>query len=388
MYFCPFCGTKVKTEENYCLNCGKKLPEDLSKRVDTSKQQFNRLWLLPLTLIVIFIIVFISLYFHTNKQTDRALAYYEKSQDQIFEYDYHQAKESLKRAIDLKPNFEHALVALEFTETALQIQEQIKKAQEFSESQEFSEALSLINEAERNLRSFHGENVNHLIDELSNERYGIKFASLTASLEEQPSIDELKVLLWEAEGIKTDEAEKVSETIRKQIADYTYSKAVDLLNKHQFSDAKLLVSDGLKYATNSKKLHSLQKTIEKEKEAFETKQQERIEQAIHLAEEERALNEMDAVELVEVKIKEKDKDELTIVGEVKSLATIPIHSVIVEYSLFHQKDDKPYVKNKAFIYPDTLYPGDTGKFEFTHYDIENEVNISNVQVDKFTWYTN
>src|SRR5690625_967058 len=194
--------------------------------------------------------------------------------------------------------------------------------------------------------------------------------------------------LWEAESIKTEEAEEVAENIRTQIADYTHSKAIELINKHQFSDARLLVSDGLKYAKTSKKLISLQQTIDKEQEAFETEQQMRIEQAIHLAEEERELNELKAVELIKASFDVDDQGALIVTGEVKSVATIPIHSIIVKYSLYHNKDDEPYVTNKAFVFPDILYPGESGEFEFTHYDIDEDINIKNIQIEKFTWYTN
>jgi|SRR5690625_2687385 len=388
MFFCPYCGTKVKSEEIYCLNCGKKLPADLSKRIDTSKQKFNRLWLLPIGIIFLSLVVFIFLYYISEKNTKLAVEYYEESSKLIMEEKYDLAMEQLEKAIKLKPKFEHANISLDFIQVAVKINNNISRAHELVAEDNFNEALSLINESERELRSYHGEAATKLIEDLAEERNVIKFASLLSTLAAQPTIDDLKVLLWEAESIKTEEAEEVAENIRTQIADYTHSKAIELINKHQFSDARLLVSDGLKYAKTSKKLISLQQTIDKEQEAFETEQQMRIEQAIHLAEEERELNELKAVELIKASFDVDDQGALIVTGEVKSVATIPIHSIIVKYSLYHNKDDEPYVTNKAFVFPDILYPGESGEFEFTHYDIDEDINIKNIQIEKFTWYTN
>lgn len=388
MYYCPYCGTKVKDEELFCLNCGKKLPSDLSKRVDTSKQKFNRLWFLPISLGILLLIVTIGLFLLTEKQAEQALEYYEKSEQYILEGKYDLARDNLDKAIKLKPKFEQAIIAKEFIQIATIVSNNIDKAEGYLEEEQFQEALGLINESERILSPYHGEVTTDLIEQLHSERNSIKFASLLAALEKQPSIDELKILLWDAEEIKTVEAKEVAENIRNQIANYTYSKAVELLTKHQFSDAHLLVNDGLKYASNSEKLLSLQQTIDKEKEAYESELQKRIEQAIHLAEEERELNEMEAVELIDVDFEVDDQGALIVFGEIKSVATIPINSIIVKYALYTDNTEEPYLTNKAFVFPDILYPGDHGNFEFTHYDIDQKIDITRIQIEKFTWYTN
>lgn len=388
MFFCPYCGTRVKSEEKYCLNCGKKLPADLTKRIDTSKQKFNRLWFLPIALLVLALLIVIFLFYLAEKNTNSAIDYYEESETLIAEEKYDLAAKKLEKSLKLKPKFDQASIALDFVQIAKNINNNIEQARELLSEGDFHDALSLINESERELRSYHGEMATKLIDLLSEERDLIKFHSLLLTLEDSPSIDDLKVLLWEAEAIKTEEAIEVAENIRRQIADYTHTKAMELLNKHQFTDAHTLVIDGLKYASNSKKLISLQETIDKEQEAFETEQQMRIEQAIHLAEEERELNEMEAVELKDVNFEVDEQGVLIVTGEVKSVATIPIHSIIVKYSLYHNKDEEAYLTNKAFVFPDNLYPGETGEFEFTHYDIDEDITITNIQIEKFTWYTN
>ena len=204
-------------------------------------------------------------------------------------------------------------------------------------------------------------------------------------LDNEPSMDDLKVLLWEADSINNEEAQKITNEIREQIINYTFSKASEKLSANQFSDAKVRVNDGLKYAPTSEKLQSLLTTIDKEKVAFETAQQERIEQAINTAQEEQELNETDAVKLTSVSVKANEQGKLTVNGEVESVATIPINSVSIEYALV-TKEDKEILSNDVYVFPDTLYPGEKGKFEFTHYDIDDKRDLE-TNVKKIKWYT-
>lgn len=126
--------------------------------------------------------------------------------------------------------------------------------------------MSLINEAESSITNYNGEAVTQLIDKLTAKRGSIKLAQLEQKLSQDPGIDDLKVLLWEADAIQSDEADEMMTSIREQIVDYIFSKASEQLNNNQFSDALLLVEDGLKYAPDSEKLLSLKTTIDKEKQ--------------------------------------------------------------------------------------------------------------------------
>src|SRR5690606_1770414 len=179
---------------------------------------------------------------------------------------------------------------------------------------------------------------------------------------------------------------QITENIRNQIVDFTYTKASEQLSEKHFSDAQMIVEDGIKYAPNSEKLHSLQTTIEKEKVSFEITQQQRIQQAIDTAEEEREMNETDAIKVDSVKLENDDQGNLVVKGEVKSIATIPVSSILVEYSLL--TNDAEFLSNEVYVFPDTLYPKESGKFEFTHFDINQDVKNIDIKVKKITWYTN
>lgn len=384
MYHCPYCGIIVKEEEKYCLNCGKQLPVDIHKRF-SQKKRFNRLWYIPLSIFILFLLSAIPFYLFLQFQSTKAKEFYDLGEKSVLKEDYQAAKDHFEQALSYKSNFHEAEVSLKFVNHAIEIDKNLLEASKRLDDNDFQEALNLINEAESLLKNYHGPAVTEIINDILMLRNEINIANINDQLHNKPSIDTLKNLLWEAEALKTDVAEELTDQIRNEIIDYTFSKASEKLNNKQFNDAQLLVEDGLKYATNSEKLQSLRTTIEKEKTAFEIAEQQRIEQAIHMAEEDRELNEQGAIKLETVNLDKDDQDRLIVKGEVLSVATIPIHSILIEYSLLYR--DHEILENKIFVYPETLYPDETGKFEFTHYDIDQKLEDIQVNVEKIKWYT-
>lgn len=384
MFYCPYCGIKVKDNEHYCLNCGEQLPDDIDKRFKPRKK-FNRRWFMPLSLFIFLILLLPPFYFLLQHQNTQAKFYFEQGEASILAQDYSTALDHFEKALSYKNNFYDADISLTFANYAIEIDSLLTEALQHLEELNFAEALSSVNEAEDKLKNFHGPAVSDLINHILSIRNDIHISQINYYLDHDPSIDILKNLLWEAESIQNEEAERLTELIRNQIIDYTFSKASEKLNNKQFNDAQLLVEDGLKYAANSEKLLSLQTAIGKEKTAFEITEQQRIEQAIDMAEEERELNEQDAVQLEQIELDQNEQGRIVVQGEVKSVATIPIHSISISYTI-----SDPYteiVENTVFIYPEKLYPDETGKFEFTHYDIEEDLEKIDVKVNTIKWYT-
>ncbi|MFD2761997.1 zinc-ribbon domain-containing protein [Lentibacillus juripiscarius] len=384
MHHCPYCGTKVLDDEEYCLNCGKKLPADRQERLKT-KKSFNNYWYIPIAIFALFLLVSGLYYIFLQNQSAKAAEMYQKAEAHAMEGNYTEAVDSLEQSISHDQSFQQAKDALEFAQKAASIKNDMEKATGLLEKKEFQNALSLINEAESSITNYNGEAVTQLIDKLTAKRGSIKLAQLEQKLSQDPGIDDLKVLLWEADAIQSDEADEMMTSIREQIVDYIFSKASEQLNNNQFSDALLLVEDGLKYAPDSEKLLSLKTTIDKEKTAFETAQRQRIEQAINSAEKEKKLNKNEAIELVSVSTERGDKAKLAVTGKVKSGATIPVNSILVEYSL--EANGEALLTNEVYVYPDTLYPDETGEFEFTHYDIDRKKKDISINVDRIKWYT-
>ncbi|WP_404452427.1 zinc-ribbon domain-containing protein [Virgibacillus necropolis] len=385
LFHCPYCGTKVKDNESYCIKCGKHLPEDMHNRLIVSKG-FNKFWYLPVAIIFLLGLSIGGFYLFLENQTAQAKDYYSDGEKSAQEGNYKEAKDFFEKALDQKENFPQALNAIEFMDIAIRIQTKLDNAAKHLAKQEYQEALSKIVETESSLKNYNGSVVKKLVNEIVLTRNTIKIDQLKSQLQDEPSIAELKILLWEADSIKNSEAEKITTNIRNQIIDYTYSKASEQLNKRHFSDAQTLVNDGLIYAPESEKLESLQTAIENERVAFETAQQRRIESAISTAEQERKQNKNDAIELVNVEIQNNNQGKLVVKGKVKSVATIPINTILVEYDLLTKEGEK-FKSNEVYVFPDTLYPNEVGEFEFTHFDISDKANEIKVKVTKTKWYT-
>ncbi|MUK90245.1 zinc ribbon domain-containing protein [Ornithinibacillus sp. L9] len=386
MLHCPYCGSGVKENELYCITCGKELPDDLNHRLEV-KKRLNRLWYIPIITVIILFISTSILYLYLQNQSSQAKEYYEQGEKFLANSEYEEAREYFKSALQRKQNFAQAENALSFVDDATTVKKAISAADSELEKENFQEALSVLDDAERSLKNYDGSAVNNLVDELILHRNEIKVEQLKSILSQNPTIDELKTLLWEADAIKQNEAEKIVESIRNQIIDFTFSKASEHVSNKQFTDAQTIVEDGLKYAPESEKLGSLKTTIEKEKLSFEVTQEQRIEQAINVEAEEREINETDAIELVSVKIETDQQGNIVVKGEVKSIASDPVNSVLVDYSLLDNNENE-FLSNEVYVYPDTLYPQETGKFEFTHYDIQEDIEKIDIDVNTITWYLN
>ncbi len=385
MHHCPYCGMRVKEDESYCIKCGRKLPEDMLMRLENRKE-FNKFWFIPIATLAIVLLSSGIYYVFMQNQLADAKDLYNNAEQQAMDGNFKKAQDMLEASLDNSNGFHQAELALNYVQKGMAIESDIKHADTLMENEEFQQALSLINKAENSIKNYEGAAVTELVNSLTSKRNKIKLEQLKYKLNHDPEINELKTLVWEAETIKTEKGKKITKNIRNQIINYTYSKASEQLNGKQFSDAMIIVKEGLKYAPESEKLQSLKTTIDKEKIAFETAQRKRIEQAINTAEQERQFNRNEAIELVSVSLDNNKQGKLVVKGKVKSNATVPINTILVEYSL-STKDGNNFSSNEVYVYPDTLYPDETGKFEFTHYDIEKQNTAIKVQVDTINWYT-
>ncbi|QHS22073.1 zinc ribbon domain-containing protein [Virgibacillus sp. MSP4-1] len=381
MAHCPFCGTEVKQGEEYCINCGKEMPTDLAERIPKN-QGFNKWWFLPIGALFLAILVFIGYYFFLSSQENQALETYKKADKVAVDGNFQQAKKLYKEAQQYKSEFPAAVQNAQFMDIAMSIQQQLNSAKNLQEENAFQQAIKITKQAEEDLQNYNGEVVDKLLDQLVKTRNEIKTAEVKERLSQEPSVEELKLLLWEAEGIQTDKARNITKKIRTRLVNYTYTKANESLKSNHFTDAMAIIEDGLRYAPESEKLQSLKTTIEKEKVAFETEQQKRIEQAINAAEQEYKLNKNDAIEMVSIEAKKDDFGDLIVSGTLKSVATVPIYSVSVSYNLL-DKNGEIVETNEVYIYPDTLYPEEEGNFEFTHYEMDKELKA---EVDQVKWF--
>ncbi len=383
MSFCPNCGSQVEIMETFCVSCGKRLPEDINKRKLPEKPS-KKWWLLPTVSLILASCIIGSTYFITNYQSNKALNYYDEAAEMALIGDYQQAINLLERALDYKENFPAAEEVIAFLNVAMEVEEDIKQVETLNEQRKFAESFNIIRNSEADLQKFSGD----LTDQLMEENLATKNQTLlkqaTYKLNNDPTTAELKALLWEVEDITHEQADELHEEVHQKLVSMTYQEATALLEDFQFSQALHVIEDTLKVVESSEQLDSLKTTINKEKTAFESAQEQRIEQALSAFEEEQELNESHAIELIDIQIQE-EKDNWVITGQLKSVATVPIHSILVSYSI-RDKDDNTVLENDVYVFPETLYPDEEGNFEFTHYDVNTDYERLTPKVEEVTWY--
>ncbi len=376
--YCPYCGSTTKEDESFCVHCGKKLPEDIDLRL-MPKKNMSRFIYISLAIFIALSGICVGYYYYLQEQTEQALESYKEAEAYLLNGDYQQTLTSLNNALEHKENFPAAIELRDYTKLAIIIEEDLNV-----ENTDYQESLMLINEGKKELSNYSGKAVEQLQEKLNNAQVNIQLEKVKAKLANEPSITTLQTILWEAEGIQDPEAEEIAQSIREQLIAYTSTKANQHIQEKQYSLARSVVENGLRYAPNSEKLLSLKTTIEKEKTAFETAEEQRIEQAMSAVAEEQERNENDAVELINITLSKDDQNNIVVSGELKSVATVPINTISVIYHILDE-DGERIVSNETYVYPETLYPDEQGQFDFTHFDLDNK-QVHQVEIDTITWF--
>ena len=343
------------------------------------KKKKSRFIYISLAILLILFGICIGYYYYLQGQTDQALASYEEAEAYLLDEEYQQALTSLNNALEQKENIPAAEELRDYTKLGIIIEENIE-----TENKDYQEALILINEGKKDLTNYSGEAVDQLREKLNHAQVNIQLEKVKAKLANEPSITALQTILWEAEGIQDPEAEEIATSIREQLIAYTATEANQHIQEKQFSLARSVVENGLRYAPNSEKLLSLKTTIEKEKTAFETAEEQRIEQAMSAVAEEQDRNENDAVELIDITLSTDDQNNIVVSGKLRSVATVPINTISVIYHILNE-DGERIESNDTYVYPETLYPDEEGQFDYTHFDLDIK-QVHQVEIDTITWF--
>ncbi|MCP8616016.1 zinc ribbon domain-containing protein [Salirhabdus salicampi] len=388
MAHCPYCSTEVNNDEQYCIKCGRELPTDLEERLRQKREErastsfFHKWWLLPIGALFLAVLLFTGTYFYLDAQTSKAKELYENGALLAVEGHYSDAKELFEQAMEVKGNFSEAQDTAKFMDIAINIQQQLTSAKKLMDEGAYQQAVDITKQAENKLKHYNGQVVSLLLEDILATRNEVKTAEVEKQLVDKPTIEDLKLLLWQVESIQSEKAQELASEIRKRLVDHTYSSANELLKVKQFNTALGVVKDGLKYAPDNEKLTSMKTTIEKEKVAFETEQRKRIEQAMNAAEQEYERNKNDAIEIISIETQLEEYGGLVVRGIIESVATVPIYSVSVSYKLLNE-DKEVMEENEVYLYPETLYPNEIGQFEINHFDIEEELTA---EIETVKWF--
>lgn len=377
MGYCPKCGASVYSDEIFCVNCGDKLPNNLSDRLFVKKWRLTH-FLLPIILVIITIGISATIYtIYSIKIKDATAAYYE-AEEALLLSDYELADQYISNAIEIYPTFNQAKQLRQFTQFS------VDTLNNLATMESNQTKLQLILQAKNELTNYDGEAANDFRQLLLTKQKEIQIEMVKKKLAEEPLIADLPLLLWEADSIQDPEAYELVRRIRDQLITHTTNQAYSYLEQNQFSLAQRIVENGLYYVPNDLKLSSLLNSITKEQDSFIAAQEARLEQAFYQYEVELEKNENDAVDDLVIEFHINDDAQLVVSGEVTSVATVPIHALFIHYTLFDQ-DQEELGSNEIYVYPETLYPGETGKFDHIHFDKKIIEETTDVQVTSVTW---
>lgn len=377
MGYCPKCGASVYADEIFCVTCGNKLPNNMSERLVIKRWRFTH-FLLPILLITI--IIGLSAIFYTIyriKINDATEAYYE-AEEALLLSDYELANQYINNAIEIYPSFKQAKQLKQFTQFSV---DTLNSLSDLSSNQD---KLQMILHAKSELTNYQGEAVDHFRQQLLTKQKTIQIEMINNRLAENPEFEDLPLLLWEADSIQDPEAYQLVSQIKEQLITHITNQAYSYLDQNQFSVAQQVVENGLYYVPNDLKLSSLLNSIIRDQESFIAAQEARLEQAFYQYEVEQEINENDAIDNLVIEFNINNDEQLVVSGQMTSVATVPIHAILLNYTLFN-KDNEELESYEIYVYPETLYPGETGQFDHTHLDTEVVEETADVQVNSVTW---
>lgn len=380
--FCSNCGNQFQIGDTYCESCGAKRLS--STIVETPKRIERWLWLAPVLACLIVALSLGGYFYSEHMKTKAAIQAFHDGEDAALDGDYQEAKKRFQAALDHRSEFPAAENNIKMIEEAIQITERLHISTNHIEEKEFDKAAEQIQKAESTLRGYSGKLASDLDEAIVSSKNTLNISVLRQDMVGKSTLDELEPLLTKADSITTPEAEEISDEIRTRIAEIAYVQANDFLTDNQFSAALASVKKGLYHEPKSKKLLSLKTTIHNEKVAFEKAEQKRIEQAIVAAAEEKEHNLNDALKLMSIEAKLNHLGDIVVTGSVKSQATVPVSSVRISYTLL-DGEGKVFDENEVFIYPDILYPDESGTFEYTHHLVNEELEV---KFNEVNWYIN
>lgn len=373
----------MESEEKFCVTCGSRLPSNLNERFSNNKSKSKR-WIYPITAVLVGCLLLTIVYGIVLHKRDQALELYEEASQIALVGDYDQAKSVVEEAINNYSSFPQAEELKAFLTIAIEMEQSFADIASMREEGQYSQAIETLIAHDRNIENYNGELVSKVKDKINVLKTETRMDEISSIYESNPDINQLKVLLWELERLNSEKAEELHLDVKDKLVSLTYQEGTALIQKFQFSQALRLVEETLNFVQDSDSLINLRKTIEKEQLAFENQQQQRIEQALSAYESEETHNKEYGIEVISINTETED-EKLKVIGEIESVATVPLHSVLVHYEIL---DDQQNVllTNEVYIQPETLYPRETGNFEFIHVDAEIVGKRVSAKIKEITWY--
>ncbi|MEY8763933.1 MULTISPECIES: FxLYD domain-containing protein [Clostridium] len=241
-------------------------------------------------------------------------------------------------------------------------------------SNELDEAANLISDKAGNFYSLLNKNI-------ENKRMDITVLQIKNEMNNKSSIEDLAELLNKISNYNVKEAGETALELRKRISTVAYNTANEYLKKNDFTSALQTINKGIVYNPGDKKLIKFKQVVISEKNSFETAEKTRIQNAIASAALEDKNNKTNAVQVISSSTDIDKYGDLTINGTVKNIATKPVSSIQIYYTIY-DCNNVELGNDSTYVYPNQLSVNETGKFENTEYKMPKGHHF---KITKITW---
>ncbi|TLS37289.1 hypothetical protein [Pseudalkalibacillus caeni] len=368
------------------MNCG----NELTPATRQKQRKRQKLWVsIPVAASLLLGEGLGGYYYYEKSLTEASVSSFKEGEQLAKQEKYEEAYKKFEKAQKDRSDFPAAESNQKLMQLAMDVQHQLDSANGERKQDAYTDALARLRKTDSTLKKYDGELVEDLQKKVRNARTTVMVAELKYDMNGKETIDELKPILLRAESLTVKEAAEIADQVRKQIVEVAYKEANGYLTENHFTNALATVAKGLEINKNSEKLKNLQTAIKKKQTAFEQAQQKRIEQAMVAAAKEKEKNQTDALKLEEVTTEVNEFNELVVKGKVQSVATVPIFSVSIKYTVLNEKKEPTDNKGEIYVNPDTLYPDDQGTFDFMVLNLEAEkekLKNYTVKITDMTWY--
>jgi hypothetical protein len=420
--FCTSCGSNLKSTDLFCSQCGNKVNFDEQKKPvhneplhmesheieksieyedepsleNSEKVMFNEegledpqqsvplyknIWFIPLVTLLLSVAFLGSYYaygFYVTKQVESLRL---KGESLALEGDFSQAKKLIKQGLRARPNHQALQDGLILIEEGERVQEQLNKGNQFKKENQFKEALTILEEAEKTVKFGVGPFYDMLQKKISEAKLETLITQVESEIEDKKQIEELSPYIMKLSAVDDSRAKGLIQIIHTKITDFALENANKFLEKKQFSSALSIVDKALDYDTENIMLLSFKDKIQKEQASFESAEQKRLEQAMVAAAKEDEKNRTQSVEVIEINLHLNDYGDLTIYGQVKNVGTKPISSVQIYYTVYDEKNNQ-MGSSSTFVNPNYIESKGIGDFQDYHYSVWDG---DRVEVSDITW---
>ncbi len=296
---------------------------------------------------------------------------------------YDEALALLHKASSKRPQFYALQSDEDIVLHAIELEQLIAEAENKLNQESAIEAGKQLDEAQSKLTGRKEPVYSKLRGKLDELTVALKVHRLNNELAYAGTIKQVTEQLHAVNKLAGEGAGELKEKMLSKLIRLSTEEANGYLKKKSYTKALTSVDQALVFAPDDEELLELHELIKKEQQKYEQEEQKRIEQAMQKAAEEDLINQTAAVEVIKIEQTIDEFGNMLIEGSLRNAATRPIHSVVIEFTVYGQNGEK-LTSGSETVTPNYIEAGE--KMSFTSNIFGVYWQDSKVVIDHASWY--